>query len=310
MRISVFAILVVVGFGCAGVAAQQPTPQPTPPPTPRPTPTSRQAEFDRQMSLEQQRRIRELHAGGAERAADMRSRAALLTIDKLYRGSTEAERSTLAPSAELYSKYAEILKQPRTGLLKLISDAGCTSDVNIITVSPACLQYSMPGAGNSYSFRIQDYRIRRLSDIALAKDRLEVSGQMSHGILVELGRIDLRKVSMSSAEAVFLINFRTARDLESAQDIEQRLAKGLESGGSHYQSSLDVKLDSTYLMRSIAYRGTYLRSYEGKVFNEFDFDKRADIIVAFTVIERAQDGSITLLWRELSRKTSPALKLS
>src|SRR5262245_55937897 len=117
MLIKIFAILLVVGFTYAGASGQQSTP--TPQPTPAPTPDPRQAEIERQQR-EQQRRMedanRQLLAGGAQRDADMGKRASMIDIGNLYRGSTEAERSLLAPSPTLHARYAELLKQPHTGL--------------------------------------------------------------------------------------------------------------------------------------------------------------------------------------------------
>jgi hypothetical protein len=307
---AIFSVILVVA--ALGVSAQQPTPQPPLPPPPQPTPTTRMSEIERIQRLEQQRQqadIKKLLAGGTQRDAEMRQQANLIAVSHLYRRSTEAERAFLAPAPELYAKYADILRLPQSGLVRLVANLGCTADQAVVTLSAACLQYSMPGAGNSYSFRIGDHQIRRLADITLTSDRLEVTGQLSLGIMADLGAVDLRSVSIESEQYGFLTAFKPPRDLETARQLEQVLRRGVTSAGVNFKSSAAVAPNSTYLMRSIAYNANYLRAYKGTTFNELSYDRRLDLIIAFQIVDRSEDGGVTLLWREISRKKSPRIKL-
>jgi hypothetical protein len=71
---------------------------------------------------------------------------------------------------------------------------------------------------------------------------------------------------------------------------------------------LPVADNTTYALRSIAYQGTIMRSIQTLTYNELDVDKRRDVIVVFRVVKRDADGSVTILWKELSNKNAPKLK--
>lgn len=306
-------IFYFVGLICClgGVAAAQlPVPEPVPLPGRRATtPEARNAELERQKRREQEKTIREQLGGGAERDAELRNQATEAALAELYRHSTDKERQSLTPEAEILRKYADFLTQPRTGLVKLAANTGCSGDQMILDASADCMRFSMPGAGAAYSFRMDDYRIRRLADIAVADGFIEVGGQMNHGIIVDLGRIDPASVSLTTDGLPFLLDFKPAKDMKSAQRIQDALTKGVDSKGLRYANRLHVSLDSTFAMRSIAYRADYLRSYNGKVYDEFKYDRRLDVVVVLKVVAIAEDGSPTLLWRELSRKKAPKMNL-
>ena len=79
--------------------------------------------------------------------------------------------------------------------------------------------------------------------------------------------------------------------------------------GFVYGRGVKVNPKRTFVLRSIAYRGKYLRSEEGVVYNELGFDRRRDVIVAFRIAEVSPDGSITVVYRILKDVKSPKLKV-
>ncbi|MEO7658282.1 MAG: hypothetical protein ABIV48_01600 [Pyrinomonadaceae bacterium] len=303
-------VLLILVFAGVVAFAQSPTP---PPPTPQPT-TYPTPNFDaqRQLILEQQRQNAQFDrlrgAGADSKKVDSRSQASHIEISKLYRKSTGKELVLLAPDIAIYRAYRDFLNLSDTGIFKLAPDFGCANDNTVINASDECLKFTMPGGGNSYSFRKRDYRIRRLSDITYSKNRFDTSGLLSHGILVNLGDVDIRTIGLRSAGLAYVVNFEPVDDLIAAQRIEARLIEGIEDRGYQYQSGLEVVENATYVLRSVAYDGDLYRSLNGLVYDEFDFDKRSDVVVAFRVVEQAVDGSITLIWKEISRKKSPKLR--
>jgi hypothetical protein len=52
-----------------------------------------------------------------------------------------------------------------------------------------------------------------------------------------------------------------------------------------------------------------LRSIDGITYNELDYDKRRDVIVAFRVVDRDGTGNLTLLWKKLRDTGSPTLRI-
>jgi hypothetical protein len=51
-----------------------------------------------------------------------------------------------------------------------------------------------------------------------------------------------------------------------------------------------------------------MHTFNGVSYNLLDGDKRVDVTLAFRVIRIGEDGSVTILWKELQRKEAPKLK--
>lgn len=226
----------------------------------------------------------------------------------LYRKPTSKEMTAIAPDPEMLKRYAAFLNQPKTGIFRLIADSGCVENSNVIDVREDCLKYTMPGAGNSYSFRTENYRIRHLADLTYSNGDLIVTGVLMHGILVRLGDLPL-DVTPQTAGMGYLVTFEPSTDFTMAREMDDRMISGVESGGYMYKRTAEASVNSTYVLRAIAYDGKVMRSVRGAPYNEMDFDKRTDVTVAFRIVERSADGSITIIWKELSRTNSPKLKV-
>ena len=82
---------------------------------------------------------------------------------------------------------------------------------------------------------------------------------------------------------------------------------GIENDGFFYCRNLEASENTTYVLRSIAYRGSYYRAIEGFVYDELDFDERRDVTVAFRIVRRDSE-SVTILWKILENQKSPAIK--
>ena len=304
--ITVLFVMLVSGISIFAVQ----NPPPTPPPTPYPTP-DRQAEMQRIREMRQRNaEFERMRAMNAE-AGKPRPRpgASPGEIAALYRKSTGKELALLAPDPEDFRYYQDFLKQSGTGLIRLTPDLGCSNTTTVVSASAECLKFSMPGGGNSYSFRKRDYRISRLADLTFSSGRFKTSGILTHGILVNLGNVDIEAVSLKSVGLKYLVNFMPIADLADARGIEDKLLAGLTSDGFKYASSLAAVENMTYVLRSVAYNGDLYRAVKGSVYDEFDFDTRADVILAFRFVRMREDGSITILWKELAREKSPRIKL-
>ena len=101
-------------------------------------------------------------------------------IRDLYRKPTARETAILAPSKKLNDIYADLLSQKRTGIVKLNTDSQCSENTEVVTAAAECSRYNIPGAGTSYSFRFDSYRIPRLADLCPGKryfkNRREIPG--------------------------------------------------------------------------------------------------------------------------------------
>lgn len=229
-------------------------------------------------------------------------------IKPLYREPNKEEEKILAPNDEDLKTYAAFLSQPNTGLTKLIADKNCGESEKVVSSSPDCLKYAMPGAGASYSFRINNYRIRHLADLNYTGRNFRAFGVLTHGIFVNLGDIPLEKVDLQTDAIKKLTGFAPAENFKKAQEFAVKLDKGIEDGGFVFRNILPAMENNTYALRSIAYRGNVVRTIGGVSYDELEFDIRKDIVVAFRVVRRDAEGNMTILWKELSSKNAPKLK--
>jgi hypothetical protein len=222
--------------------------------------------------------------------------------DRLYRDLTDAELLSLSPDAKLRERFRPFLATKGTGLIKLLPTAACSADKLVARADDLCTRYAFPGSGASYSFRSEDYRIRELADITLNDARFTATGDLTQGIYVELGDVSLEHISMSSAAARSIAELRPADNVAEAIRFARELDTGVRRGELVFRRSIRAIPNSTFILRSIAYKGPNYKAIEGITYDEFSFDKRRDTIIAVRVVAVGDDGSVTLLWKRLSEK--------
>ena len=214
----------------------------------------------------------------------------------------------LAPRTEDAEKYASFANRKDGGLITLVADQGCDKDLQVKVLTAGCSTYTMPGAGSTYSFRVGDYRIRTLGDLIFTGPLFQSIGTLVHGIFVELGNIPVEQVSPETSGVGYLMKIAAATDMESAAAMTEKLADGIKDGNFAYQNYAVPKENTTYALRSIAYRGKSYREVQLKIYDEFDFDKRRDLNVVFRVIRLNGAESVTLVWKELAASDSPKIE--
>ncbi|MBK9155220.1 MAG: hypothetical protein IPM25_13550 [Chloracidobacterium sp.] len=229
-------------------------------------------------------------------------------IKELYREPTEKELKNLQPAAEDLRTYASFLRSRRTGIVRLEPYKECGDGTKVVSVSEHCLEYSMPGNGSDYSFRERNYRLGRLADLRFDGDGFSSPGLLQLGVFVGLGDIPLDKVTTNTLGMAFITDLKPAKSLPAAAELGQLFRSGTEDNGYYYASAVRAVEGMTYVLRSVAYRGKLIRSIGGAVFNELDFDERADVTVAFRIIRRYDSGGIAILWKELNRTKAPELE--
>jgi hypothetical protein len=235
------------------------------------------------------------------------SRSAVNDIRDLYREPTGKELKKLRPMDEDLRKYAGFLKNRKTGIIRLEPYSGCGDSTKVISASEDCVEYSMPGNGSDYSFRERNYRIGRLADIRFAEGDFSSPGVLQQAVFVGLGDVPLDKVSPTTPGMAYLNDLKPADNLSTVMTVSETFSRGTEKDGFYYAAAIRGVDDMTYVLRSVAFRGTVVRSIGGVVFNEIDMDDRADITVAFRIVRKHESGGVTILWRELDRKRSPQL---
>ena len=216
---------------------------------------------------------------------------------------TSEQKKRLSPSRTDFVKYASILNQPNVFLIKIFPDLGCEENANVIRADEICIN-AVPNSA-FYSFREREHTNEYLSDLRI-KDGFFVSdGILSQGVLVSLGNAPLENLTLESKGLEFLNKFTPETDSKEVLRQSSQFTKGFKVDNFEYKKFLPIVENTTYALRVIAYRGNFWRVFRGLKFDVLQGDDRADLVVAFSVVGKSEDGSLTLLWKELQRKKAP-----
>lgn len=299
-------VLVILVFSTSVFTQTPPNTSPTPVPTPN-------QDLERQRQLMERRErdnsMRRLDGVSASKAIRRPLPASVLhDIKTIYRGATSSERSMLSPDQADLNEYRSFLQQKNTGIARLVPGSECGDATKVISADPNCLKYTMPGNGSYFSFRRGDYSIGRLADLHFNDNSFSVAGLLKHGILTGIGDVRLQDVRAETPGIRFLLDFEPSKDMEAAKQTSRKLFSGIDKDGFYYRQELNLVDNMTYAIRMVAYRASMVRAFNGYVYDEAEFDRRIDVTVAFRVIRKHNDGSITLIWKQIDRKRSPELK--
>jgi hypothetical protein len=213
--------------------------------------------------------------------ADARSQAAA-EIESLREQIKAKEATLLATSKADRKAYAEFLAQPGTGLIRLLPREKWDGKL------------STRGDGAFYSFARLTHEYGSGSDIMLEQDRLAVGfAGADFGFMTDLGDVPLETVTGETEAVQFMASFKTPTLEPEARKAYRSFGDfgGLHEGQLTYASRLPVAVGSTYALRSINY----------------DY---SDLLVAFRVVRKDADGSVTLLWKVLENYPKPTLQRS
>ena len=294
---------------------QQPPPQQPPPQQPTSTSAPQQVpsrNIRTDPAISEMRRLELMFPLNTVSESDMLSQRVVYlqrVVAPLYRKPSGKELDAIAPDPQLTTKYSQFLKLPGTGIFRLVPNSGCAPNAKVVSASEECLKYTMPGAGNSFSFRTENYRIRHLADITYEDGALNVTGIFMLGLMTKLGDVPLESVTLGSPGVKFLADFKPSSTFSEVEQSHASFRKGLDDGGYKYAATLPVEEGTTYAYRGVAFRGKVVKSANGVRYNEMDYDKREDVIVAFRIVQVADDKSITLIWRQLAENLSPKIKV-
>lgn len=187
--------------------------------------------------------------------------------------------------------------------MRLLPHSKCGTDPRVFEVGNACLDAipPVPGGGSYYSFGSSEHQSARFADVWL-KDGIFHAGVAGDalGVLTALGDVPLESVTLQNARVAYLAHFAPPVTVAEAERQYARSKIGFNANGHAYGVAAQVRPDTTYVLRSIIYK------------TEDSFNRRrkaTDLLVAFRVVRKAEDGSVTLIWRELQRSKPPKLKI-
>lgn len=238
--------------------------------------------------------------------------------EEIRKEELERIKVLLAPDPADVARYREFLKQPDTGLFRLLPDFGCVATL-LVEAGGDCASF-VPDSW-VYSFRQRDYAAPAFfSDIRLSGENLISGGFLAQGIFVPLGDVSLEKLSAENAGIKYLAGFKPADNLPGARRQFTQISDGFDSGGYRYSNIVRYEENTTYALRVAAYKSNRkpkIERRDGAVFSRDDArysilnnDRRIDLIIAFRIIRKEENGGITVLWKEISRRAAPKLIIS
>lgn len=276
-------------------------------PTPSPSPGSRRGNQPNAVDTANFERLRSIELMVPKATA--RTHPLLDPKKGIYRKPGKDEIAVLAVSEPLLIKHALFLKTADTGIVKLSAESSCIAESDVIIAAGNCVALKMPGAGTAFSFRTESYRLPRLADIILIDGVFQTGGIFQQVIMTELGDVPIQDVTLATKGMKHLVDLQPVKNGDEFIRFSSKNNKGTWSDGFLYRNGQRVRENSTFSLRSIAYRGNYIRSIEGVSYDELEFDKRRDIIVAFRVVDRDAAGNITIVWHRLKDVEAPKLKV-
>jgi hypothetical protein len=195
------------------------------------------------------------------------------------------EKQLLAPAQEDRAAYAEFLKQPDTGLIRLMPREVFDSE----TYKDKQKSVTMRGGGAYYSFTRHTHEYGSGSDLELDSNNFAVGfAGAAYGMLVNIGNVPLETVTLEHPGARFMAVYESAGDEPRARVEQERFATGVTVDGFSYKTRLPVAVNTTYLLRSIYY-------------------SESDVVVAFRAVRKDADGSVIVVWKLLKTYSKPQL---
>lgn len=189
------------------------------------------------------------------------------------------EKKFLAPSAEDRASFGEFLAQPDTGLIRLLPREVFDKDSKL----------TIRGGGAYYSFNRLTHAYGYGSDIELQQGYLSVGfAGADYGMLARVGDGPVDAITLEHPSVRFLSAYNAATEEPQARLEQRRFGTGTTIDGLLVKERLPVEINTTYVLRSINY-------------------SESDVLVAFKVIGKDLDGSVTLLWKLLKKYPKPEL---
>jgi hypothetical protein len=212
-----------------------------------------------------------------------------------YQYSAPAEsrivkKGLFAPSTNDLVNSAAFLQTSNAGLIRLLPERAFDEKLY-----QKHKELRVPGGGAFYSFANHTHASGYTSDVKLENDKLTTGfGASNYGIFRGLGDVPLEELTLNDPRVEFLSGYQAARSLETSKSEASRFRQGVQLDGAVYRSEVPIQVNSTFVLRSIAYG--YIHG--------------SDVLVALRVVRKDDDGSVIIAWKRLKKYRSPQLPLN
>jgi hypothetical protein len=221
-------------------------------------------------------------------------------------------KTMLAPDEQDLRKYKDFLKRSNTGLFRLFPNTNCESK-SLLRVDGECENF-VP-CGSTYSFRTEKHGYEDWFDIRFDGANFVADAFLSQGIIVPLGDVPLEEVTLETAGMKFLTDFVPEVQNRGIRRQFAEIAGVVRAGDFYYSKKIKAVENTTYAVRIIAYsrqNRIYFRPRSSRPpdflrFLRVNRDKRIDVIVAFRIVGKSENSSVSILWKELRQKNAPEI---
>src|SRR5262249_27796937 len=187
------------------------------------------------------------------------------------------EKLFLAPAPEDFTAFADWLKQPGTGLMRLLPRESFDEVLSI------------EGGGAFFSFINQVHDYDSGVDLELQVEHLFVGFHgLDYGFLASLGDTPLESVGLDTPGVSLLASFTPLLDEPGAREQKQRARAGFLDNGFFYAYRSPVSVETTFVLRAVNYG-------------------EDDVLVVLRVHRQDTDGSLIIAWKLLKRYPTPQL---
>ncbi len=219
------------------------------------------------------------------------------------------EKKLLAVTPQQFQKHEVFLRQPGTGLFKLLA-----IDETRLAINDVKAQQAFPhlvGLGAFYSFAKQTHNADEWAQLRykdglfhpayseMKRTTVANSGGViqnfvytsgySLAVFTALENVRLEEVNLQHPALQALTELQPATQYQDFINQLKQYSTGVKIGQQRYASAVRARAETTFVMRSINY-------------------KKADVIVAFRIVQQDGDGSLHILWKQLQSFPPAELK--
>ena len=229
------------------------------------------------------------------------------------RKMTEAQKKLLSPSPETQNNFATFLRDSNTGLFRLLPAGKYEFNHTVAAHRDPDTEMPLLGGGAYYSFTERTHKFGPWSDIHLTNNRLIVGPTTKAvGIMTNLGDVPLGSVDINIPGLGFIARLAAPKTYSDLADLHRRAVQGFEENGFEFGSVITTTPDVTYALRSISYKKDGYLVNPNEPYTRLDISRLgydgSDILIAFRIVARNEDGSLEILWRRLQRYQNPKIK--
>lgn len=197
------------------------------------------------------------------------------------------EKQMLEPSEQDKIAYTDFLRQPDTGLIRLLPREKYDDQAYQGRTKSSV---TIRGGGAYYSFtRLSHDYNSGAPDLSLEMGKLMVGfAGANYGMLTSLGDVPIEQITLEHPTARVMAQYVTPTEEPEARSEARRFSSGVADGGTLFAERVPAKVDATYLLRSINYIAS-------------------DVLVVLRVVRQDSDGSVIIVWKLLKKYPTPRL---